>query len=183
MILHPVCENLFKTNIYVDSSFAGGWGDELPTNPDSVKSRTGYIVEIANCPILWVSTMQKTIATNTMKAEYTALSMALRVAIPLLDLIKEVVKGLNFCNERVLTFKATVHEDNCGALTLAQLEPGRHTPRSKFYALKLHWFRSWLSPRNINIEYVESAQQKSDFLTKWMPPVLFRQNCKLSMGW
>ena len=35
-----------------DASFASGWGVELCSNPDSVKSRTGFIVEIANCPVI-----------------------------------------------------------------------------------------------------------------------------------
>ena len=121
-------DNLFKTNVYVDASFACGWGTELATNPESVKSRTGYIIEIAGCPVLWVSKMQKSVACSTMEAEYTALSMALRAAIPLLDLIAEVAKGLRHTKLHLLTFKATVHKDNQGALILAQLEPGRHTP-------------------------------------------------------
>jgi len=33
-------------------------------------------------------------------------------------------------------------EDNVGALNLAKKEPGRTTPRSKFYAVKYHWFHS-----------------------------------------
>jgi hypothetical protein len=39
--------------------------------------------------------MQTNIATSTMEAEYTALSIALRAAIPLLDVIKYVVRSFN----------------------------------------------------------------------------------------
>ena len=63
-----------------------------------------------------------------MESEYTALSMALRAAIPLLDVTKSINDGLKFTATRLLTFKATVHEDNMGALRLAKLEPGQHTP-------------------------------------------------------
>ena len=55
-----------------------------------------------------------------------------------------IAKGLCFGGKRELAFQATAHEDNQGALKLANLEDGRNTPRSKFYALRLHWFRSWL---------------------------------------
>ena len=103
-------------DVYVDAAFACGWGSEEGTNPDSVKSRTGYIIEIANCPVLWVSKLQSTIATSTMESEYTALSMALRAAIPLLAVVSSVTKGLNYLKHQQLTFKATVHEDNQGAL-------------------------------------------------------------------
>ena len=43
------------------------------------------------------------------------------------------------------------------------LEPGRHTPRSKFYALKLHWFRSWLIPKKVGIFFVESENNTRIF--------------------
>jgi hypothetical protein len=137
-------ESTFKIDVYVDAAFASGWGTEQGTNPDLVKSRTGFIIEVMGCSVVWCSKLQPCIATSTMESEYTALSMALRVAITLLDVTKSINKGLNFTTTKLLTFKATVHEDNMGALKLAKLEPGRNTPRSKFYAIKLHWFRSWL---------------------------------------
>jgi len=183
LILHPSKETLFKTNVFVDASFADGWGTELGTNPDSVKSRTGYIVEVANCPVLWISKMQSTIATSTMEAEYTALSMALRAVIPYLDILKEVAKGLQYTKGRTLSFIATIHEDNQGALILSKLEPGRHTPRLKFYAQKLHWFQSWLIPKQIEIQFIATEKQHADYLTKSMTPMLFKRNRKLSMGW
>jgi hypothetical protein len=183
IILKPI--NLSKLNIdvYVDAAFACGWGTECGTNPESVKSRTGYIIEIADCPVLWVSKLQSTIATSTMESEYTALSMALRAAIPLIAVTKSVTAGLAYTRDRILTFKATVHEDNQGALILANLEPGRHTPRSKFYALRLHWFRSWLKPNEIEIIFISTKLQKADYLTKPLQSMPFAINRKLSMGW
>ena len=183
LILRPTDAESLKVDIYVDAAFACGWGTELGSNPDSVKSRTGYIIEIANCPVLWVSKLQSTVATSTMESEYTALSMALRAAIPLLAVIDSATKGLKFTKHKLLTFKATVHEDNQGALILANLEPGRHTPRSKFYALRLHWFRSWLIPKSIEIQFISTHFQKADYLTKPLNPVHFQRNRKLSMGW
>jgi hypothetical protein len=183
IILQPL--NLSKLNIdvYVDAAFACGWGSECGTNPESVKSRTGYIIEVAGCPVLWVSKLQSTIATSTMESEYTALSMALRAAIPLIAVTKAVANGLAFTRHRILTFKATVHEDNQGAIILANLEPGRHTPRSKFYALRLHWFRSWLKPNQIEIIFISTKLQKADYLTKPLQSMPFAVNRKLSMGW
>ena len=184
LVLHPdKLGEQFKLDVYVDASFACGWGTELDTNPDSVKSRTGYIIEIMGCSVLWKSQLQTSIATSTMESEYTALSMALRAAIPLLDICVSINHGLGISKNKLLTFKTTIHEDNIGALTLAKLEPGRHTPRSKFYALRLHWFRSWLKPREIEIVHVSTKDQKADYLTKPLTAQLFK-NCRLlSMGW
>jgi hypothetical protein len=184
LILQPdKLDKLFSIDVYVDASFACGWGTELGTNPDSVKSRTGYIIEIMGCSVLCKSQLQTSIATSTMESEYTALSMALRAAIPLLDICILINHGLGLTKDKLLTFKTTIHEDNVGALTLAQLEPGCHTPRSKFYALRLHWFRSWLKPREIEIIHVSTKDQKADYLTKPLTSQLFKNNRLLSMGW
>ena len=81
LIINPVDNEYLRTDIYVDAAFANGWGTKLGTNLDSVKSRTGYIIKIANNPIIWVSRLQSTIATSTIESEYTAMSMELRAAI------------------------------------------------------------------------------------------------------
>ena len=118
-----------------------------------------------------------------MEAEYTALSMALRVAIPFMDVCRYVVSKFRLAQGSTLvTFKTTVHEDNMGALTLAKLEPGRSTPRSKFYAIKMHWFRSFLKPKEIELEYIESKQQKADIFTKALSTAEFLRARKLTCG-
>jgi hypothetical protein len=141
LILKPnLKESTFKIDVYVDAAFASGWGTKQGTNPDSIKSRTRFIIEVMGCAVLWCSKLQPCIATSTMESEYTALSMSLQAAILLIEITKAINKGLNFTTTKLLTCKATVHEDNMGELRLLKLEPGRNTPRSKFYALKLHWF-------------------------------------------
>ena len=141
------------------------------------------------CPVIWCSKLQTCIAASTMEAEYTALSMALRAAIPLLYITSSINKGLKFFAPNKVLFKATVHEDNMGALKLAKLEPGRHTPRSKFYALKLHWFRSWLKANpsqdvaETDIVHCSTDEQKADFLTKVLVVSKFVACLRLSLGW
>jgi Zn-dependent protease with chaperone function len=104
-------------------------------------------------------------------------------AIPLLEVIRYVIQSFDTTSQTITRFLTTVHEDNQGALRLAQMEPGRHTPRSKFYAIKHHWFRSWLKPNEIELQYIESAQQKADILTKSLSTATFEINRKLSCGW
>ena len=77
------------------------------------------------------------------------MSVTLRSVIPLLAVIESVTEGLHYYKNKLLTFKATVHEDNQGELTLGNLETGRCATCSQFYALKLHWFRSWLKQEEI----------------------------------
>jgi E3 ubiquitin-protein ligase DOA10 len=150
LILHPTkVMHTFTTDVYVDSDFADGWGYEEPNDPVCVKGWTGFLIELMGCPIQWISKLQTNIPTSTMEAECTSLSVALRAVIPLLDVIKYVITSFNVTKSSLLTFKTTVHADNQCALRLADMEPGRQTPRSKFYAIKFHWFRSWLKPKNI----------------------------------
>jgi hypothetical protein len=127
-LLHPTnFTDTFSTDVYVDADFAGGWGYEDPNDLICVKSRTGFIIEIMGCPILWTSKLQSNIASSTMEAEYTVLSIALRSCIPLLEVIKYVIQAFRVTSSSLLTFKTTVHEDNQGALRLANMEPGRQT--------------------------------------------------------
>ena len=73
-----------KIGIYVDAAFTSGLGMKQGTNPNSVKSRTGFIIEVMGCPVIWCSKLQPYIATSTIESEYTALFMSLRSAIPLM---------------------------------------------------------------------------------------------------
>jgi hypothetical protein len=184
LIFHPKpFSNILEIDIYVDADFAGGWGYEDPSDPACVKSRTGYVIEVMGCPVLWVSKLQTEIATSTMEAEYSALSMSMRAAIPLLETAKSVSQGFKLTKMPFTMFKTTVHEDNQGCQKLAILEPGRTTPRSKFYAIKYHWFRQWLKPREIEIEYIKTKEQKADILTKSLATADFEANRLLSHGW
>jgi hypothetical protein len=80
LILRPtICEEISELpiNCYVDADFAGLWGYEYCNDPSRVKSRTGYVINIPNCPVIWKSKLQSCIASCTMDAEYNALSMAI----------------------------------------------------------------------------------------------------------
>ena len=56
-----------------DADFAGLWGQEGVDDPHCFRSRTGYIILINRCPILWKSQLQTEIAMSTVEAEYVAL--------------------------------------------------------------------------------------------------------------
>ena len=49
--------------------FWGLFGSEDSSNPVSVKSRPGYLINIGNFPIMWVSKLRSQIALSTMEAE------------------------------------------------------------------------------------------------------------------
>ncbi len=51
LILEPASNSL-KIDCYPDADFAGMYGHESNTDPACVKNRTGYVVNIADCPVL-----------------------------------------------------------------------------------------------------------------------------------
>ena len=70
--------------------------------------------------------------------------------LPFQCTLKKVAASLKHDeNESTITFQISVWEHNVGTLTLANLEPGRFTPRSKHYGVKTHWFRSHLKSNSI----------------------------------
>jgi hypothetical protein len=173
----------FHIDCYVDADFAGLWPYEDKQDPSCVKSRTGFAICISNCPVIWQSKLQDMIALSTMEAEYNALSMSMKEVLPLKRLVQAIGHSIGLDEETVTTFKTTVWEDNAGALTLAKMEPGRMTPRSKHYAIKYHWFREHLKPNRIEIEKIDSANQRADILTKGLVHTKFLDIRKLLCGW
>jgi hypothetical protein len=109
-----------------------------------------------------VSILQTDIATSTMEAEYSALSTAMRDVLPIKILATKISENVGLTQEPIIHFRTTVWEDNAGALKLATLEPGRMTPRSKWYLIKYHLFRSKLEPNCIDIIKIASADQIAD---------------------
>ena len=70
-----------KVECFVDADFAGLWNVEHNDNPVSSKSRTGFVMFIANCPVIWQSKLQVEMAMSTTEAEVVALSQAMRELI------------------------------------------------------------------------------------------------------
>ena len=55
LILDPSDE--FLIECYPDADFAGLWGYEDPNDPHCVRSRAGWVITLAGCPILWRSSL------------------------------------------------------------------------------------------------------------------------------
>jgi hypothetical protein len=84
---------------------------------------------VNGCPIVWQSKLVEGICMSTVMAEYYALSIAMRELLPLRETIKVLAQGVKLNHPVATTFHATsvAHEDNMGALTLAEMDPGRTT--------------------------------------------------------
>jgi hypothetical protein len=177
----------FKLDLYVDADFAGLWGVEPPLDPVSVKSRTGYLIALSGCYLIAKSGLQTSIAQSTGEAEYIALSQALRALLPIHHTLAEILITIkidtNFDTSVKNQFITQVHEDNNSALMLAT--ENRLSPRTKHYAVKLHWFWSIINDPSfkISIIKIDTKDQQADYLTKGMPSPAFKECRKLTQGW
>ncbi|CAJ1961247.1 unnamed protein product [Cylindrotheca closterium] len=173
----------FDIDCYVDADFAGLWNVEEHTNPESVRSRAGYAICICGCPIIWKSQLMRPIAASTMEAEYNALALSMRDVLPLQELFKTIGHAVGIGKEFCTQFSTTIHEDNQGAQKLACMEPGHHTPRSKSFWVRSHWFRQYLKPTRTKVVYIKTNLQKADILTKGLTKDKFLRCRKLLCGW
>ncbi len=73
LIMKP-SEKLLKIDGFPDANFAGMYGHKVICNPVCVESRTGYVIMVANCSIMWQSKLQSETSLSTMEAELVALA-------------------------------------------------------------------------------------------------------------
>jgi hypothetical protein len=170
-----------SVDCYVDADFAGLYGQEDPQDPISVKSRTGYVLTLANCPLLWASKLQVEVALSTMEAEYVALSQSMRDLIPIRRMVKTVCDVLLGQDKYKARMYSKVFEDNNGALQLARAP--RITPRTKHYGVKYHFFREAVASNEVKLYKIESSKQLADIFTKGLVQSTFEEIRRLLMGW
>lgn len=125
-------------DLYVDADFAGLFQRENDRDPNSVCSRTGYVIELSDWPLLWKSQLQTHLFQSTLEAEYSALSYALKVFLPLKWIIQEMIDAIGNSNLKDTVVRATVFEDNQSAYFLVTNK--QITNRTKYFLVKWHWF-------------------------------------------
>jgi len=179
IIFTPTSE--FKIDCFVDSDFAGLFGTENSNDPVCAKSRTGYIITLAGCAVLWVSKLQTTIALSTMQAEYQALSTSCRDLIPLRHIITEASTALHMAGPLAVTSYSTIYEFNSACLSQANL--AKMTPRTKHIAVSYHWFREYVLSGVLRILKIDTAVNPADIFTKGLVAEKFTAIRKLVCGW
>ena len=180
VILNPNSD--LGLEVFVDADFAGNWDPKEFTDRDTARSRHGYIIQFAGCPILWKSQLQNEVALSSTESEYTGLSYALRDAIPVMNLFKEMIAvGMKIKSSRAKVH-CRVFEDNSGALEIAKVPKFR--PRTKHLNCRLHHFRSYVDDtKEISIHKIDTLEQPADFLTKPLSEELLVKLRKKVMGW
>ena len=173
----------FKVEAFPDADFAGLYGYEKSNGPTCAKSRTRFLLNVSDCPVLWISKLQRETALSTMEAEINALAHCCRELFPVLDMAIDVGDAVGLPTKDIASMSVSVHEDNAGALILAQTLPPQCTPRSKYYATKTIWFREEIQKRGIKLLKIDTNEQLGDIFTKGLHRPQFEYLREKLMGW
>jgi hypothetical protein len=178
-----ICKpNESSIECFCDADFAGNYHiSEAEHETDTARSRTGYVIKYAGCPLMWASRLQTEIALSTTESEYISLSTSLRDVIPLMNLIEELRKaGFDYSPMKPRIY-CKAFEDNSGALELAKAPKLR--PRTKHINIKYHHFREFVKDGKVELYKIGTEEQEADLLTKGLPESTFIYLRKKIMGW
>ncbi|KAL7575276.1 hypothetical protein ACA910_001801 [Epithemia clementina (nom. ined.)] len=182
IVLRPDKTKSFEC--WVDADFCSGFrpGENNAKDPMSSKSRSGWVLTYAGCPITWASKMQTLTALSSTESEYIALSSALRDMIPLMELAKEIQqRGVVDKIGQVPAVHCAVWEDNSGALEMAKVHKVR--PRTKHLNNQYHHFRGYVDRREIELFAKATDEQIADMLTKPLPEGPLCKHRMSLQGW
>jgi hypothetical protein len=120
------------------------------------KSTFRYCFSLGSAMISWSSRKQDSIAQNTAKAEYNVASVASREAVRLIKLLSDL---FNVELEPIV-----IHCDNQSYIKLSE-NPVIHD-RSKHIEMRYHYVWDMVQKNILSIQYVPTAKQTVDILTK-----------------
>ncbi|KAM1959838.1 hypothetical protein ACFX15_005064 [Malus domestica] len=132
---------------YVDSDYAG--------DLDGRKSTTGYVFTMAKGPVCWRSILQSSVALSTTEAEYMAVAEAIKEAIWIHGLIRDL--GVD-------QKQVEVHCDSQSAIYLAKYQV--HHARTKHIDVRYHFVREIVGEGEIILQKIPTKDNPTDMLTK-----------------
>lgn len=148
---------------YSDADFCGLFKYDPDDSVTSAKSRAGYIIKIAGCPLVWKSQLMQSICLSTAESEYYSLSLLMRAMIPIRALLFEMIAMLDIpCNLKDVKF--TIHVDNTSAITLAVDQ--KITSRTRHYHAKMHHFWTEVNAGSYDVVHCKTSEMIADYLTK-----------------
>jgi hypothetical protein len=155
--------------------------EDAMDDPSTAKSRTGYVISYAGCPVIWASKLQTEVVLSSTESEYVGLSEALRITIVLMNLLNEMKSFHIPLASTTPTVFCKLFEDNAGAIHIAKVPKMR--PRTRHINQKYHHFRQWVQSGHIHIEPIDTSDQPADLLTKPLDSSTFARHRHTIMGW
>ena len=149
--LHFRKSGMICLDAYTDSDFAGSLSYR--------RSTSGYCLFLAGNLVIWRSKKQDVVARSSTEAEFRALAHGLTEIIWIKRILQDLKIEINgTCN---------VFCDNQSTIRVAH-NPVQHD-RMKHVSIDRHYIKETLEQNNIQIPYIQSAEQRADVLTKGLP--------------
>jgi hypothetical protein len=150
-----------------------GFSDaDWATDKDDRRSYSGYAFFVYGNIVSWRSKKQPTVALSTCEAELIALCLAMKEALFLRGIMIEM--GLLDNNESV-----PIHEDNQGALAIANDDSRSRSERTKHIDIKYFRVQEEVQLGKIAIDYLATDKMTADMFTKPQGPAVFLRNKSL----
>ncbi len=111
-----------------------------------------------------------------------ALAACMRELILIMDMVQLLAVAVGIPAGDV-NIRVSVHEDNSGALVLAETLPPQFTPHSKYYATKTIWFCEEINKHEIKLLKIETSEQLGDMFTKVLAKITFEYLQSKIIGW
>ena len=143
----------FVVKGYVDANF--------DTDPDDLKSQTGYVFLLNGGAVSWCNSKQSVVAGSTCEAEYTAASEAANEGV----WMKEFISDLGVIPSASGPMK--IFCDNTGAIALAK--ESRFHKRTKHIKRRFNSIRDLVQVGDIEISKIHTDLNVADPLTKPLP--------------
>ena len=151
-----------KLHAYCDSDWASNVLDR--------KSYSGYAVFMSGNLIAWGSTKQQSVTLSSAEAEYCAMSEVGKMVMHLIYLLDE------FLN---VEKPITIFCDNQGAIYISK--KATNNKRSKHIDIRHHYIRDLIQKKILHVEYIATADNLADQLTKVVHKDTLRKFVNLSM--
>ena len=151
--------------VYADADYADKANDR--------RSVSGIAVTLGGTVVSHASKTQHVVSLSTSEAEYIAAGDGVKEALFVRAVLSFIAPETRGASIKVL-------EDNQGAKAL--IENPLSSARSKHIDVRFHFIRDLFRMRKISVEYVASAEQHADILTKALSRANFQYHRKCLMN-
>ena len=136
------------------------------------RSTSGYIVKVNGCTVSWASKKQPTVSLSSAEAEYMAAGTAVQEVLWMRALLRE----MGFEQEEA----SVLLSDNQSAIAIASDDV--HHARTKHIDIRHHFIRQHIGEKAVQLQWVSSAEQQADILTKPLARVALLQAARPCAG-
>ncbi|KAJ0389261.1 hypothetical protein P43SY_010839 [Pythium insidiosum] len=140
-----------------ESVTLAAWSDsDWASDANTRRSTTGLMLTMNGGPVVFKSKLQRTVALSTAEAEYVSISMCTQEVLWARTLLEEL--------GHAQTQPTKINTDNKSAIAIAK-NVG-YSARAKHVDIRYHFVRVHIAAGAVDLQYVPSASQLADFLTK-----------------